>query len=92
MKSVNLKEIAEANPALAKYVPVGSLNDLMLNIIQVDHSNLDFHIHNDTDEMFYIIEGFMQLAFADTTVDLNEGEFLHCSSRSTPQTCNFKLG
>lgn len=34
------------------------------------------HSHEETDEMFFVIEGKMQLAFRDRIFDLHKGEFI----------------
>lgn len=75
MEKVNLTEAANSYDVLYKYVKVGQLNDHMLNIIQAENRTLEFHVHDDSDEMFYVIEGKMQLEFEDRLVDLHEGDF-----------------
>ena len=33
-----------------------------------------WHSHEDTDELFLVIEGNMKIQFKDRTIELNEGE------------------
>lgn len=33
----------------------------MLNIVIAENRTLEFHIHDESDEMFYVIEGKMQI-------------------------------
>jgi mannose-6-phosphate isomerase-like protein (cupin superfamily) len=73
---VNLKESVNNLTETFKYHKVGQLNDHMLNILQAKDRNLDFHIHLDSDEMFYVIEGKMQIEFGDEIIDLLEGDFI----------------
>jgi mannose-6-phosphate isomerase-like protein (cupin superfamily) len=73
---VNLKESVNNLKELYTYLKVGQLNDHMLNVLQGKERTLDFHIHADSDEMFYVIEGEMQIEFEDSITDLSEGDFL----------------
>ena len=75
-EKINMKEAANSYSELFKYLKVGELNDHMLNIIQVENRTLDFHTHDDSDEMFYIIEGDMQLEFKDRIIDLVQDDFI----------------
>ncbi|MFX4263643.1 cupin domain-containing protein [Pelotomaculum propionicicum] len=75
-RKVNLKESVNSLTELYTYVKVGQLNDHMLNVLQVKNRTLDFHIHTDSDEMFYVIEGEMQIEFEDSVTDLSEGDFI----------------
>jgi len=73
---INLQASANSLSELFKYLKVGQLNDHMLNIIQAKDRTLDFHTHEESDEMFYIIEGKMQIEFKDKIADLNQGDFI----------------
>lgn len=75
-EKINLQASANSFSELFKYLKVGQLNDHMLNIIQAKDRTLDFHTHEESDEMFYIIEGKMQIEFKDKIVDLNQGDFI----------------
>lgn len=75
IKKTNLLS-AVNKTTLYDYAKVGALNDHMLNVVQVENRTLDFHAHDDSDEMFYIIEGEMQLAFENETIDLGQGDFV----------------
>lgn len=75
-EKVNLKEKAEKATELFEYLHAGELNDHMLNIVTVENRTLDFHCHDDSDEMFYIIEGKMDLEFEDRMINLTEGDFI----------------
>lgn len=75
IKKVNVLSAVD-NTALYNYVKVGALNDHMLNVVQVENRTLEFHTHANSDEMFYVIEGEMQLAFKNEIIDLKEGDFV----------------
>ena len=72
-RKVNLRDTSTSE--LFQYKKVGQLNDHMLNIVCGQNRTLDFHVHEDSDEIFYIIEGDMQLEFEDRIVNLSEGDF-----------------
>ncbi len=76
MDKVNLIGKANSQKELLQYLKVGQLNDHMLNIISAENRTLDFHKHTESDEMFYVIEGKMQLEFEDKLVDLKIGDFM----------------
>jgi len=75
-EKINLQAAANSFSELFKYLKVGQLNDHTLNIIQAKDRTLDFHTHEESDEMFYIIEGKMQIEFKDKIADLNQGDFV----------------
>ena len=53
IQKVNLKENVNAIDGLFLYKRVGTLNNHMLNVLQAEHRTLDFHIHENSDELFY---------------------------------------
>ncbi len=73
---VNLQRSVDAVEDLFSYARVGQLNDHMLNVLQAENRTLDFHVHDDSDEMFYVIEGRMQIEFDDGLRDLETGDFI----------------
>ena len=75
-EKVNLKEKADSAQALFSYLKVGQLNDHTLNVLQAEDRTLDFHIHEQSDEMFYCIEGEFDVEFDDGFVHLTEGDFI----------------
>lgn len=76
IEKVNLLSEVNKLSDLFTYLKVGQLNDHMFNVLQAENRTLDFHIHPESDEMFYVIEGKMQLEFEDHIVDLNAGELI----------------
>ena len=73
---INLLTAVNTITELYQYKKVGQLNDHMLNVVQAQNRTLDFHTHDESDELFYILEGSMQLEFQDRIVDLNKGDFI----------------
>ena len=76
IQKINLKEKAGSVPALFSYLKVGQLNDHTLNVLQVKNRTLDFHVHEQSDEMFYCIEGEFDIEFVDGITHLFEGDFI----------------
>ncbi|MDR1002453.1 MAG: cupin domain-containing protein [Oscillospiraceae bacterium] len=72
---VNL--LALANSAkLGKYISAGHLNGHMLNVLQVSNRTLDFHIHEKSDELFYVIEGTFEIETDDGLTEVKQGEII----------------
>lgn len=76
VEKVNLKESVNLVAELFEYKKVGTLNDLMLNVLQAENRILDFHVHENSDEMFYCIEGEFYIEFEDGLTHLSEGDFI----------------
>ena len=73
---VNLKEKVNSLDSLFAYLRVGKLNNHMLNVLQAENRTLDFHVHDNSDEMFYCIEGEFDIEFEDGLTHLCEGDFI----------------
>jgi len=76
IKKINLKEKANSISELFQYLRIGTLNNQMLNVLQAENRTLDFHIHDNSDEMFYCIEGEFDIEFDDGLTHLVEGDFI----------------
>ena len=76
IQKVNLKENVNMIDGLFRYKRVGTLNNHMLNVLQAENRTLDFHVHEDSDEMFYCIEGEFDIEFEDGLTHLCEGDFI----------------
>lgn len=51
IQKVNLKENVNEIENLFCYKRVGTLNNHMLNVLQAENRTLDFHSHENSDEM-----------------------------------------
>ena len=76
IEKVNLKEKVNSLSELYSYLKVGQLNNHVLNVLQAENRTLDFHIHEQSDEMFYCIEGEFDIEFEDGITHLSEGDFI----------------
>ncbi len=73
IQKVDLKKEVNAVEKLFEYKRVGTLNDHMLNVLQAENRTLDFHMHENSDELFYCIEGGFDIEFEDGLTHLCEG-------------------
>lgn len=48
----------------------------MLNVLQAMNRTLDFHVHDNSDELFSCIEGEFDIEFEDGLTHLYEGDFI----------------
>jgi mannose-6-phosphate isomerase-like protein (cupin superfamily) len=76
LKKVNLKDTALAVEKLYVYEKIGRLNGHVLSVVNVENRTLDFHTHEDSDELFYVIEGGFGLETEDGLTRVNEGELI----------------
>lgn len=76
IQKVNLKEQANSIDRLFSYLRVGTLNNHMLNVLRAENRTLDFHVHENSDELFYCIEGEFDIEFNDGLTHLQEGDFI----------------
>lgn len=76
MKTVNLlKEVNELEQ-LYVYKKVGYLNAHMLSVVKVENRTLDFHVHESSDELFYVLEGGFLLETEAERYQVSTGEFI----------------
>ena len=74
MEVINLKTKGSQIPNLYQYEVIAKMNNHAFTLVRVKDRTLDFHTHPDSDEVFYIVEGQMQLEFRDKKVTLNTGD------------------
>ena len=86
LQKINLKEQVYSLSALFKYLKVGQLNNHMLNVLQAENRTLEFHTHENSDKMFYCIEGEFDIELDDGLIHLCEGDFIiiSCGIRYRP--------
>ena len=75
MDTINLKEkLAKFSDHWSPKV-IAELNDYQFKLVKIQ-GEFVWHNHPDTDEVFIVIEGSMNIEFENETVQLNEGEML----------------
>lgn len=52
---------------------VAEMNDYQFKLARIQNDFV-WHDHKDTDEVFFVVEGFMTIEFRDGKVELSEGE------------------
>lgn len=76
IEKVNLKERVNSVTELFSYLKIGQLNNHMLNVLQAKNRTLDFHTHENSDELFYCIEGEFDIEFKNGMTHLREGDLI----------------
>lgn len=76
IKKVNLKEAVNNALSLFEYMRIGKLNDHVLNVLQAENRTLDFHIHENSDELSYVIEGTFELEINNDIIKLDQGDLI----------------
>lgn len=76
MQVVNLIDEVNKNSELYVYKKIGLLNEHVLSVVQVENRTLDFHVHEHSDELFYVIEGSFYLETEEQKTKVNVGEFV----------------
>jgi mannose-6-phosphate isomerase-like protein (cupin superfamily) len=75
IRVVNLKDKSRLIKELHQYKLVAELNDYHLKLVKAKREFV-WHSHPETDELFFVVEGKMKLAFRDRTFELKEGELI----------------
>ena len=75
LSKVNLLEAVNRG-AIYEYIEIGRINNQMLNVVQVENRTLDFHVHEQSDELFHVIEGSFCLELDDGQIEMNAGDIL----------------
>jgi len=58
------------------YKKIARMNGNVLSVVQVANRTLDFHVHENSDEMFCVLDGAFQLETQDGLVPVKAGEFV----------------
>ena len=73
MTKINLKEkLALFSDHWSPKV-IAEMNDYQFKLVKIQ-GDFVWHHHDDTDEVFIVIEGTMKIEFENETVELNEGD------------------
>ena len=75
LRKVNPLEAANAVQGLYRYEKVGALNGHVLSVVQVENRTLDFHVHEHSDELFWVLEGAFALETEGGLLPVSQGEF-----------------
>jgi mannose-6-phosphate isomerase-like protein (cupin superfamily) len=73
MEKINLKEkLSKFSDHWAPKIIAG-MNDYHLKLVKIK-GDFVWHYHENTDEVFIVIQGEMKIEFENETIELNEGE------------------
>jgi len=75
LSKVNLFETVNRG-SLYEYLEIGRLNGQMLNVVQVADRTLDFHVHEESDELFYVLEGSFFIETEEEKIQMNCGDLI----------------
>tara|TARA_B100001287_G_C22567444_1_gene474590 strand:+ start:590 stop:952 length:363 start_codon:yes stop_codon:yes gene_type:complete len=75
MDTINLKEKLDKFSDHWSPKVIAELNDYQFKLVKIQ-GEFVWHNHPDTDEVFIVIEGTMNIEFENETVRLTEGEML----------------
>jgi len=54
---------------------VGELNDQFVMVVKLDGDKVPWHVHENEDEMFFVIDGVLEVQERNRNSTLNSGEF-----------------
>ncbi len=70
---VNLREKLQLFSALWSPKVVAEMNDVQLKLVKLE-GDFVWHEHEDTDEVFFVVEGELSIEFREGQVNLSAGE------------------
>ena len=76
LEKVNLIDKVNSVSKIFEYLKVGQLNNHMLSVLQAENRTLEFHVHDQSDELFYCIEGEFDIELDDGLVHLSEDDLI----------------
>ena len=76
VEKINLLNKVNSTNELFQYLKVGKLNNHSLNVLQAENRTLDFHTHTQSDELFYVIEGSLELELDYRIITLVQGDMI----------------
>jgi mannose-6-phosphate isomerase-like protein (cupin superfamily) len=75
IRVVNLKGKADLIKELHQYKLIAEINNYQVKLVKAKREFI-WHSHPETDELFFVVEGTMKLAFRDRALELREGELI----------------
>ena len=75
MKKINLKsKFSKFNDRWSPKI-IAEMNDYQFKLVKIKNDFV-WHKHDDTDEVFIVVEGKIHIEFEDKTIEINEGEMI----------------
>ena len=75
MKKINFK--SKFSKFTDQWSPkvIAQMNDYQFKLVRIEN-DFTWHKHDDTDEVFIVLEGQIFIEFENETIEINEGEML----------------
>ena len=74
-KAVNIEKCFEKfNDTFSPKI-VGELNGQFVMVVRLEGDKVPWHIHENEDEMFFVVDGTLDIYEKDKSITLNTGEF-----------------
>lgn len=75
MKKINFK--SKFSKFTDQWSPkvIAQMNDYQFKLVKIEN-DFTWHKHDDTDEVFIVLEGQIFIEFENETIEINEGEML----------------
>ena len=73
--TVNIEESFEKFSDLFSPKIIGELNGQHVKLARLEGDKVPWHTHDAEDELFWVLEGILDVYERDSSVTLNEGEF-----------------
>ncbi|MAV60833.1 MAG: cupin [Gammaproteobacteria bacterium] len=75
MKKINFKsKFSKFNDQWSPKV-IAEMNDYQFKLVKIE-DDFTWHKHDDTDEVFIVLEGQISIEFENETIEVNEGEMI----------------
>ncbi len=74
-KVVNIEQCFEKSNDTFSPKIIGELNGQYVMVVKCEGDKVPWHTHENEDEMFYVVEGVLDIYEKDRQVTLNAGEF-----------------
>jgi mannose-6-phosphate isomerase-like protein (cupin superfamily) len=75
MKKINIKEKFTKFSDQWSPKVIEEMNDYQFKLVKIENE-FTWHVHEDTDETFFVIEGTIGIEFEDKTIELDAGEMI----------------
>ena len=76
VKKINLQKAVDSTSELFQYLEIGKINDHILNVLKAENRTLDFHIHEKSDELFFVIEGAFEIELNNSIIKMEQGDLI----------------
>jgi len=76
INKINLQKTVDSALDLFQYIEIGKLNGHVLSVLQAENRTLDFHVHEESDELFYVIDGTFEIELDEGIITMEQGDII----------------